>query len=88
MTTRNLAIQAIRNHPELARDMAIKGQALDIYNCIKDADMSARDVSDIFDISIHHANIVLKKLSDKGYLNRSIRKQSSGGNEWIYYKAK
>ncbi len=86
MKDRKLAMQAIRNNPEIASEMAIKGRALEVYNCIKDADMSSRDVSDIFEISIHHANMILKKLSEKGYTKRFSRQQPSGGYEWIYSK--
>lgn len=92
MHTSNIEIeqlkQAIRKHPEIAQEMAIKGQALTAYRFVISRGLAtATHLSKHLNVSVQHASNVLSKLEKKEYLTFNLVKQPSGGYEKEYSPA-
>jgi predicted transcriptional regulator len=80
------AIDAIRLYPHLTSKMKLSGQALDVYlhvRILKDG-ATVSKVSDVWGVSLQHANVILKSLVKKDYLTRFESPQKSGGYEFVY----
>jgi predicted transcriptional regulator len=84
--TEKQAIEAIRLYPHLTTKMKLSGQALDVYlhvRVLKEGATTLK-ISTTWGVTVQHANVILKSLVKKGYLERSKSPQKSGGYEFVY----
>ena len=75
--------------PKVIRSAHLTDQQIEVYKHVKAhcAPRRSNDISSSFGISVQHASITLRLLTEKGYLSREYGSAPSGGLEYVYVDA-